>query len=72
MLEWREMIASRLELVLEKHEPRVDVSVNTLADMFSAVLEGGIILARIFDSNQALVDQVNAYRTHLRLVFGDA
>jgi len=71
MLEWRTMIIDRLREVREKYPPKVDVSLETLADMFSSTLEGGIILARIYNNNQALVNQVQAYRTHLRLVFCD-
>lgn len=72
MLGWRNMIARRLDAVMEKYEPRIEVSVESLADMFSAIIEGGIILARIFDNNQALIAQVEGYRQHIRLVFADA
>jgi TetR/AcrR family transcriptional repressor of nem operon len=71
MLDWRAMILARLQQVIEKYPPTTEVSLEALADMFSSTLEGGIILARVYDDNQALVDQVHAYRTHLRLVFGD-
>ena len=72
MLDWRNMIMARLEEVVVKYPPKTDVSLDALADMFSSTLEGGIILARIYGDNHALVDQVLGYRTHLRLVFGDA
>jgi hypothetical protein len=65
------MIAQRLELILQKRKPRIPVDVEALADMFTAVLEGGIILARIFNSNEALYKQVLAYRDHLRLLFDE-
>lgn len=71
MLEWRDMIVGRLQQIMEKYPPKTEVSVNALADMFSSTLEGGIILARVYGNNQALIDQVREYRTHLRLVFGD-
>ncbi|MDJ0877908.1 MAG: TetR/AcrR family transcriptional regulator [Halieaceae bacterium] len=71
MLEWRAMIAERLQAIAAKYPPRTEVNMDALADMFSSSLEGGIILARIYGNNQALIDQVQAYRTHLRLVFGD-
>lgn len=72
ILEWREMIVDRLNDVANKYPPKVDTSHEVLADMFTSTLEGGIILARVYNSNQPLIDQVLAYRTHLRLVFGDA
>ena len=71
MLEWRVMIASRLREIMEKYPPKTEISVDSLADMFTSTLEGGIILARVYGDNQALIDQVHAYRTHLRLIFGD-
>jgi AcrR family transcriptional regulator len=71
MLEWRIMIASRLREIMEKYPPKTEISVDSLADMFTSTLEGGIILARVYGDNQALIDQVHAYRTHLRLIFGD-
>jgi AcrR family transcriptional regulator len=71
MLEWREMIARRLKAIVNQYPPRVDVSLEDLADMFSSTLEGGIILARVYGDNRALIAQVQAYRTHLRMLFGD-
>ena len=71
MLEWRQMIAARLKQIVELYPPRTEVDIEALADMFSSTLEGGIILARVYGNNKALVDQVQSYRTHLRLVFGD-
>lgn len=71
MLAWRNMIAERLYTVLEMRQPRLPVEVDALADMFTAVVEGGIILARIFDSNRPLYNQVLAYRSHLRLLFDE-
>jgi TetR/AcrR family transcriptional repressor of nem operon len=72
ILEWRAMIARRLEAILQTRTPRLPVDLEALADMFTALLEGGIILARIFDSNEPLYKQVLAYRDHLRLLFDEA
>lgn len=71
LLSWRCMIQLRLDEVIAVYPPVTEVSPNTLADMFSSTLEGGILLARIYNTNEALIEQVQAYRTHLRLLFGD-
>ena len=71
ILAWRNMIAARLDVILMKHTPRLPVDVEVLADMFTAIVEGGIILARIFNNNTPLYNQVLGYRTHLRLLFDD-
>lgn len=69
ILSWREMIIARLEQIIPFYPPRLPVDVVVLGDMFTSTLEGGIILARIFNSNEPLYQQVLAYRAHLRLLF---
>lgn len=71
ILDWRQMIVNRLTDIAAKYPPKVDTSLEVLADMFTSILEGGIILAHVYNNNRALINQVLAYRTHLRLVFGD-
>lgn len=69
MREWRVMIAERLEDIIAKYPPKIEVSVDALADMFTSCVEGGIILAKAYDDNAALIAQVQNYRSHLRLLF---
>lgn len=69
VVSWRSIIAERLQPILDNYEPRVDTSMETLADMFTACVEGGILLSLIFKDKKYLVEQVLAYRAHLRLVF---
>lgn len=71
ILEWREMITKRIKEIMEKYPPKIDTSPEVLADMFTSTIEGGIILARVYNNNEVLADQVLAYRTHLRLMFGE-
>lgn len=71
MLEWREMIATRLRRIFARYTPRLETDEGALADMFSSLLEGGIILARVFGDNRALYAQIQSYRTHLRLLFAE-
>ena len=70
MLSWRELIQSRLEQAEAQYPLKGDVRIETLADMFTACIEGGILLARAFGDNQLLVNQILAYRAFLRLSFG--
>ena len=72
MLQWRNIIVERLNAVSEKYPPRLETDLEVLADMFTACVEGGIILAMSTGNNQALIDQVQNYRSHLRLLFEDA
>ena len=70
IVNWRMMILKRLEhaakLSPETSSLRSSVSI---ADMFTAIVEVGIVLARNFEDNQLLVDQVLAYRTFIRVLF---
>ena len=72
MMEWQKIIADRLQAIAELYPPRTETDLNALADMFTACVEGGIILAMASGNNRALIEQVQNYRTHLRLLFGDA
>ena len=69
MVEWRNVIAQRLQEIMVKYPPKMEVSVDSLADMFTTCVEGGIILAKAYNKNQPLIDQVQNYRQHLRLLF---
>ncbi|GJM11819.1 MAG: TetR family transcriptional regulator [Pseudohongiella sp.] len=71
MLGWREIIAKRLEEIVAKYPPDRELNIESLADMFSSTIEGGILLARIHNKNQIIIDQVQNYRTHLRYLFDD-
>ena len=69
MNEWREIIATRLQEIITVYPPKMEVDVDSLADMFTTCVEGGIIMAKAYNDNQALIEQVANYRQHLRLLF---
>ena len=69
VLVWRKLIQIRLDKIADKYPMNTDVSIIALADMFTSCVEGGIILSRIFMSNNSLVQQVLLYREFLRLAF---
>ena len=70
ILNWREMMLQWFSDINDVYEAKVSVSTETLADMFTVVIEGGIILARNFNNNQTLVEQILAYRTFVRSIYG--
>jgi AcrR family transcriptional regulator len=69
MLEWRTVIRNRLEEIFKKYAPKIDVDLDALSDMFTSCVEGGIILALAANDNKPLIQQVQNYRSHLRLLF---
>jgi TetR/AcrR family transcriptional repressor of nem operon len=70
LLKWREMIGRQLELIEQQYVMKSDVPHETLSDMFTGTSEESILLARKFDNNQLLIDQIMAYRSFIRLLYG--
>lgn len=67
---WNRMIMARLEQINEQYETSGDTTPETLAYMFTGIIEGGILLARNFSNNQLLANQILAYRSFIRLIYG--
>ena len=59
-----------LERVNEKYVLQGDIAVESLADRFTITIEGGILLARNFEDNQLLIDQIIACRSFIRSLYG--
>ncbi|GGC01533.1 TetR family transcriptional regulator [Marinobacterium zhoushanense] len=69
VLSWRKLIKDQLTEIEKVYQPRQAIELESLADMFTSVVEGGIILSRIFHDNAVLRDQILVYREHLRLIY---
>jgi AcrR family transcriptional regulator len=69
VLGWRERFRARLALIAERYPPRIDVRLDDLADMLSAIADGGIILSKVLKDKNALPRQVMLYREFVRAVF---
>lgn len=69
VLGWRSRFLAMLEEIAERYPPRADVNLSHLADMLSALADGGIILSRVLDQPRLLSEQILLYRTFVRLVF---
>lgn len=70
ILEWRLVIADKLQRAMQQHSVRVPVEVDSLADLFTSIIEGGYVMARTFGDRRMLADQTRHYRTYLELIFG--
>ncbi len=69
VLGWRKRFRKRLELIAARYPPRIPVDLGDLADMLSAIADGGIILSKVVKDKQALPRQVMLYRDFVRAVF---
>lgn len=70
VLAWRGMLLQRLDDIHQRTPIPEEIPPLHLADMFTAAVEGGILLSRMFGSNEPLVQQILLYRDYLRRLFG--
>lgn len=66
---WRKRFRHRLGLIAARYPPRIPVDLDELADMANALIDGGIIMTKIFEDASILPRQVLLYRDLVRLVF---
>ncbi len=64
---WRRLFLAQFERVQQQYD--CDVPLENLADMLNALLEGGIVISRIQDSNRILALQMLQFRDYVRRVF---
>lgn len=64
---WRRLFLALFERVQQDYE--CEVSIENLADMLNALLEGGIVMSRIQGSNRILAQQMLQFRDYIRRVF---
>lgn len=69
MMGWRRRFGERLERIAAQYPPRISINLEDLADMLSAVADGGIVLSRATKDPDRLPKQILLYRDFVRLVF---
>lgn len=66
---WRERFSARLHLIARRYPPKIDLNIETLADMLSATADGGIILSKSMRDPSLLPKQIMLYRSFVRVTF---
>jgi AcrR family transcriptional regulator len=69
MLGWRRRMRERLDLIAERYPPRIEVDLDAMADMVSALVDGGIVVSRVVRDKDILPKQIMLYRDFVRAVF---
>ena len=62
LLNWRQRLLERYQIIAEEYPPKVDVDLEALADMLAALIDGAIILSRVVKDKSVLPRQVSLYR----------
>ena len=69
MLGWRRRFRGRLDLIASRYPQHIAVDLDELADMLSAIAEGGIVVSKVMREKKALSQQLMLYREFIRAVF---
>ena len=69
---WTAMYIRKFQEVIDRYPPAQDVSAKRLAEMFIAVIEGGLILERAHGNRGMAARQSEQFRSYLRLLFPTA
>jgi TetR/AcrR family transcriptional repressor of nem operon len=69
ILAWRERFHARLVQIAERYPPRLAVDLTDVADMLSALADGGIVLSKALDEPEALPRMIRLYREFVRALF---
>jgi TetR/AcrR family transcriptional regulator, transcriptional repressor for nem operon len=68
-LTWRQAMRAMLDRVIAAHPARVEVDVESLADLFYALLEGSYIMTKTLGDRTLLARHARHLRTYLELLF---
>lgn len=66
---WRDVIAEKLRAAAAKRKPGLDFDFDSIADMFTAVLEGGFSMAKTYANPKPVAEQLRNYRLFVELLF---
>lgn len=66
---WRNEFAARLRQAVVQRPPKIAIDADELADIFSTILEGAFIMARVMDDRGIFIRHMRHYRNYLELIF---
>lgn len=69
VLRWRGRFRAMVDEIAGTHPPREPVDRDALADMVSAVVEGGIVMSKALGEPQVTAQQVMLLRSYIKLLF---
>lgn len=72
LLKARRSLTAKLRQVATAYPPRMDVDLESLADMFMAVFEGAFVLERSLRQPKLVAGQLRHYKQYLELLFSPA
>jgi TetR/AcrR family transcriptional repressor of nem operon len=69
-LVWRHDIAAKLRAAAKTRPPRMAVDYEALGDLPITLIEGAMVMAKLFDDSKMIAAQLRLIRNHIELLFG--
>jgi AcrR family transcriptional regulator len=69
---WNERFRAAISEIAKVYPPREPVNLNDIADMFSCVVDGGIIMSKALNDPRRLERQILAFRSFVKMLFSPA
>lgn len=67
---WRRELAAKLRAAAKQHPPRIAPDYDAIADMLTTIVEGGMVMSKLFDDPKIMVRQLRQLRAYIELVYG--
>lgn len=66
---WRTRIGAKLRDIAARHPPRLEVDLDSLADMISVIFEGAFLMSKTYEDPATVAQQLRHFRNYLELLF---
>ena len=67
--EWQQLYEHRIEQIMQKYPPKIEIDARELAEMIVCIIEGGFILSKSSQDPQVIARSVRQFRRYLQLIF---
>lgn len=67
--QWGDLYEQRIERIMEKYPPKIEVNPSELSEMMMAIIEGGFILSKSLKDAGLLARTTRHFRRYLQLIF---
>ncbi|MEM8676151.1 MAG: TetR/AcrR family transcriptional regulator [Cyanobacteria bacterium P01_G01_bin.67] len=67
--EWQKLYEYRIEQIIKKYPPKIEIDAGELAEMIICIIEGGFILSKSLEESKLIARSVRQFRRYLQLIF---
>lgn len=68
--EWQRVLEGKLQAAIDKQPPKLKVTAKQIYNNLMSLFEGGVIMAKLYNSHLTLAEQINQHRNYVELLFG--